>query len=199
MIIIPELRTVVLQPPRTGSTSVRDAVLAKYPLSFMLYRHMEVSGIPRGYERWRKICQIRHPVSRLQSVYKYMCNPPVKEHTSQIWLENCKRETSKGFEEWLVNGQYAFTANEPNKTDSFRPQYLVDAPIPEQRKSQFYWGHNADEFIHFEDLEDGVRHFLNVEIEHKNQSEEYCVTESPAIDSFIQKFHAWDLNLYKEY
>ncbi len=48
MIIIPELTTVVVCPPRTGSTSLKDAILERYTEAFMLYRHMEANQIPMG-------------------------------------------------------------------------------------------------------------------------------------------------------
>lgn len=51
MILIPELETVVILVPRTGSGSLRRAIAEAYPSSMLVYRHMEADGIPAGYDR----------------------------------------------------------------------------------------------------------------------------------------------------
>lgn len=51
MILIPEIQTVVILVPRTGSGSLRRAVAAKYPQSILLYRHMEADGVPAGHDK----------------------------------------------------------------------------------------------------------------------------------------------------
>jgi hypothetical protein len=45
VILIPEIETIVLLVPRTGSGSLRKAIAAKYPKSVLLYRHMEADGV----------------------------------------------------------------------------------------------------------------------------------------------------------
>lgn len=102
MIIIPELETVVLQPPRTGTTSLRDAILKEYPSAFLLYRHMEADGIPFGYKHWRTVTQVRHPLSRLWSVYKYMKQPKVKARTNEQWIKKVQAAADRPFAEWLT-------------------------------------------------------------------------------------------------
>lgn len=54
MIIIPEINTVVILVPRTGTSTLRRAIAEIYPMSMMIYRHMEADGIPIGYDRWRR-------------------------------------------------------------------------------------------------------------------------------------------------
>lgn len=196
MLIIPELRTVVLQPPRTGTTSVRDAVLEKYPLSFMLYRHMEASGIPKGYDRWRRVCQIRNPVERLISVYKYMCEPPIRPHTSKVWVERCQQQTEKGWYWWLTKSDYPFAINEPNDTDDFRPQYEIDNPIAEQIKSQREWALGATDYLRFEEISNEAKNLLDIDIEHKNASIGDRPHISPMSMSFIRTHHRWDCDFY---
>jgi len=72
MLLIPEIETVVILVPRAGSTSIKRAVLAKYPEAMMIYRHMEADGVPFGYDRWRKIGVVHNPIDRLCSLYKYL-------------------------------------------------------------------------------------------------------------------------------
>ncbi|MBL3684559.1 hypothetical protein F2981_16960 [Sinorhizobium meliloti] len=46
----------------------------KYPRSTLIYRHMEADGVPAGYDRWRKVGVVRHPVERLWSLYKFLAH-----------------------------------------------------------------------------------------------------------------------------
>jgi hypothetical protein len=41
MILIPEIETVLILVPRTGTGSLRRAVLQRYPRAMLIYRHME--------------------------------------------------------------------------------------------------------------------------------------------------------------
>jgi len=195
MIIIPELKTVLLQPPRTGTTAVRDAVLAKYPKSFLLYRHMESDGIPFGYAHWHKVAQVRHPVDRLMSVFKYMREPIVKERTKLEWRARMMRATENGFDAWLQNKEIFTSSMLPSGPD-FRPRDAVKWSYPEQVKSQALWARDA-ELIMFENLEADALSQLGVEIEHKNQSAPYNVDyDLDNLISFIRLHHEWDCDLY---
>ena len=72
MILIPEIETVVILVPRTGTTSLIKAIKERYPEAIRLYRHMEADGIPAGYDAWDKVGVARDPVERLWSLYKYL-------------------------------------------------------------------------------------------------------------------------------
>jgi hypothetical protein len=134
MIIIPEIQTVVLTPPRTGSTSLLRAAQATYPHTMSLYRHMEADGVPHGYDRWRKVGLVRHPHTRLWSLYNYMRNPPPT--TPKPWAQLMREDTETSFELWMCGRLTPFT--HPYWLHSgigVDPRYQVLHPLPEQRKS----------------------------------------------------------------
>lgn len=111
MIIIPEIETVVILVPRTGSGSLRKAIAQRYPKSFMLYRHMEADGVPQGYDRWRRVGVVRNPVERLWSLYKFL--PSVTRYgdlpQAKLW-EAAQHDSTRGksFEEWLLTNETPF-------------------------------------------------------------------------------------------
>ncbi|TPI86398.1 hypothetical protein [Mesorhizobium sp. B2-8-9] len=144
MIIVPEIQTVVILVPRTGSGSLRRAIAAKYPGSVLLYRHMEAEGVPAGYDRWQKVGVLRDPVQRLWSLYKFCQRFREKfgEHSDQeqAHVDAIVQSVDMPFSEWIVNNQLPFT----NPYDSsgrgrFWPQYTVRHSLPENRKSQFVY------------------------------------------------------------
>jgi hypothetical protein len=71
VIILPSIETVVVLVPRTGSGSLKRAILDRYQDAMPIYRHMEADGVPAGYDRWRRVGVCRHPVDRLWSLYKF--------------------------------------------------------------------------------------------------------------------------------
>lgn len=130
MILIPEIQTVVILVPRTGSGSLRRAIAAKYPQSVLLYRHMEADGVPAGYDRWRKVGVIRDPIERLWSLYKFCQRFREKfgEHSDQdqAYVEAIIQSVDMPFSDWIVKNQLPFT----NPYDAagkgrFWPQYAV--------------------------------------------------------------------------
>lgn len=135
MIIIPELKTVMIFPPRTASKSFRDAIRDACPRSMLLYRHMEADGIPYGYERWRKVGVFRHPVDRLWSLYKYL---EVFDGYNPRYSEAMRASVvGKTFNEWLTTNKAVFTTT--TRADEFYPLYSVKHPMPETKKSQFIY------------------------------------------------------------
>lgn len=141
MIIIPEIETVVILVPRTGSGSLRRAVAKRYPESMLLYRHMEADGIPRGYDHWERVGVIREPLSRLWSLYKFMRGyRPARPDQGQAYVEMLRRSASAPFSEWLVHNQTIFTSPfDSSNRGGFWPQYTVNHPLPENRKSQYWY------------------------------------------------------------
>lgn len=139
MIIIPEKEIVLVTPPRTGSTSISRQVLAKYPESFMVYRHMEVDGVPFGYDRWRRVGVFREPIARLWSVYHYCKSVAISDRGTPAWREKLLESVSVPFEEWLVENSIPFTDPFDSAGTDYFPKYAVRHPIPENRKSLFVY------------------------------------------------------------
>lgn len=196
MLIIPELKTVVLQPPRTGTSSLKSAVLDKYEDAFLLYRHMEYAGIPAGYESWRVISQVRNPFTRMESLFQYMSAPKLKANTDPEWLERTKAETRYGFEHWLLHSQYLFANPNPSEFNAFRPRYNVSFPFIEQRKTQAYYTKNADVLLQFEKIESEARRLLAVDIPHLMESERVDVEWTMKAVEHMVNWHAWDVGYY---
>ncbi len=142
MIIIPEIETVVILTPRTGTRSLRRAVEATYPKSMQLYRHMEADGIPRGYDRWKRVGVVRNPVDRLWSLYKYLKHMGIsycQEHAPAYTLK-MRRSVDRPFDDWLVNNDIPFTTPYDSANQGgFYPGFTVLHPLPENRKSQFVY------------------------------------------------------------
>lgn len=144
MILIPELETVVILVPRTGSSTLRRAIADKYSKSVMLYRHMEADGVPAGYDRWRKVGVVRHPVERLWSLYKFVQG---KWGRGQDTLQTetgaaaaMLKSVQLPFSNWLLDNDVCFIRQHgwpPNgKT---WPVLSVLHALPENRKSQFIY------------------------------------------------------------
>lgn len=132
MIIIPEINTIVLFPPKTGSGSLKKAILDKYDDAIMLYRHMEACGIPRGYECFRKVGIVRNPLDRLWGLYKFLkkLNGP---HDAG-YIDRMKESVKVPFGNWILNNKEVFTS--PYGKDTFYPHYMVNHHLPETMKSQ---------------------------------------------------------------
>lgn len=138
MILIPEIETVVILVPRTGSGSLRRAIAATYPHSMQIYRHMEADGAPMGYDRWRRLGVVRHPLDRLWSLYKFCRNPLDYGSMWHSRADALKRSTDRPFSDWIVNNETVFAT--PIDADGrYWPGYAARHPMPETRKSQFHY------------------------------------------------------------
>lgn len=138
MILIPEIETVVILVPRTGSGSLRRAIASAYPRSMMIYRHMEADGIPLGYDRWTRVGVVRHPVDRLWSLYKFLQD--FGGDHDPAYIAAMRRSVQRPFDDWLMNNETVFTSPYDSAGECrFWPQYTVRHPMPENRKSQFLY------------------------------------------------------------
>lgn len=143
MIIIPEIETVVILVPRTGSGSLRRAIAETYPKSMLIYRHMEADGLPLGYDRWRKVGVVRHPLSRLWSLYKFLQVPYFGgdgrrwRADDQAFIDAMRKSVTVPFDRWVIENQVPFTTPyDTSGNERFYPQFSVRHPLPENRKSQ---------------------------------------------------------------
>lgn len=146
MLLIPELETVVILVPRTGTGSLYRAVLDRYPRAIMPYRHMEADGVPHGYDRWRRVGVVRNPLDRLWSLYRFLrdAREPIGLQArgfasvlTSSYAERRTRQVELPFSEWLLQNHTVFTgAHDDGK---FWPQYAVLHAMPETQKSQFVY------------------------------------------------------------
>lgn len=142
MILIPEIKTVVILTPRTGTRSLRRAVAARYPEAIFIYRHMEADGVPQGYDRWSKVGVVRDPVERLWSLYKYLQRfglDHCQEHEPD-YTQAQRESVNRPFDDWLLNNERVFTSPYDSAGKGrFYPFFTVRHPLPENRKSQFIY------------------------------------------------------------
>lgn len=133
MIIVPEIQTVVLLAPKTGSGSLRKAIFEKYPEAMELYRHMEACGIPKGYEHWAKVGVARWPMARLWGLYKFLqkLDGPYDED----YMRRMRESVDTTFSDWVLNNKEVFTS--PYGVGRIQAKYMVNHHIPETRKSQY--------------------------------------------------------------
>lgn len=142
MLLIPEIKTVVILTPRTGTRALKYAVADRYPASILLYRHMEADGVPQGYDRWRKVGVVRNPIDRLWSLYKYLKRFGLdfcQEH-DEIYTAKMRASVNIPFNEWLIFNEKPFTTPyDSSGRGRFFPAYCCRHPLPENRKSQFVY------------------------------------------------------------
>lgn len=143
MIIIPEIETVVVLVPRTGSKSLRKTIAATYPQSFQLYRHMEADGVPQGYDRWRRFGVCRDPLARLWSLYRFikiMGGPQdYRGKWEPAYVARQRASVARPFQDWLLHNNLPFTGPYDSAGINFYPGFTVRHSLPENRKSQFIY------------------------------------------------------------
>lgn len=141
MILVPEIETVVILVPRTGSTALKNALLARYPRAVRLYRHMEADGVPHGYDRWRRLGVVRHPVARLWSLYRFMRDMRQEPNWTAGYADLMNAAAAKPFDRWLMENETVFTSPYVGggATPGYWPSHAVLHSLPENRKSQFLY------------------------------------------------------------
>ena len=197
MILIPEIKTIVLLVPRTGTRALKRAVEKRYPNSFALYRHMEADGVPHGYDRWQKVGVVRDPVARLWSLYKYLQRFGLDfcEEHDDTYTASMRASVQRPFEDWMMHNELVFTAPyDRSGAERFWPFYCVNHPLPENRKSQFVYlrpdlGTHVFKFSEIERL----HALLDVEPLRINGTE---FSLSPRLSSaaydYAKRWFAWD-------
>ena len=200
MIIIPELETIVLCPPRTGSTSLKYAIADRYKKSFLLYRHMEADGVPHGYDRWTKVGLVREPIDRLWSLYMY-CKYTLEDKDSYTpgWFDDVRIPPEIDFSEWILHNKAIFT--QAHSVDKIFAGYTVLHAFPETCKSQYHTLRPdlGTQVLTF-DNRDSLFELLDVQPEHLNTSLANMTqhaTLTPEAMAHIEKYFAWDLNVFK--
>lgn len=195
MILIPELQTVMILVPRTGSGSLRKAVARRYPKSYMIYRHMEACGVPRGYDHWRRVGVVRHPLDRLWSLYKFMKAYRSEAHDSE-YAASIKDSTKMNFSDWIVQNDVVFTSPyDRSGRGRWHALFTNNHPIPENRKSQFLYLRPdlGTDIIQFDDLA-GFAEALDLDLKHDHKT---LSGPMPFIAmetwEYMRRVFAWDL------
>lgn len=198
MIIVPEIKTVVILTPRTGTRSLKRAIAQRYPNSFLLYRHMEADGIPQGYDRWHRVGVVRDPVNRLWSLYKYLKRFGLDwcaEHDA-TYTAAMRASVEVSFEDWLLNNELVFTSPYDRAgLNRFFPAYCVRHPLPENRKSQFLYLRPdlGTEVFGYDDV-DLLFDRLDIQPQHLNGTDSTPPpTLSQAGVEYVRTWFQWDI------
>lgn len=200
MLIVPELQTVVILTPRTGTRSLKNALLTRYPQAFLLYRHMEADGVPHGYDRWAKVGVVREPVARLWSLYKYLKRFGLDwcaEH-DETYTASMRKSVEVPFEQWLTDNELPFTQPYDSAgLGRFYPAYACRHPLPENRKSQFMYlrpdlGTHVWPYDRSADLHErlGVADIIG----RQNGTDEAAPPKlSDAAQAYVSRWFSWDI------
>lgn len=202
MIIIPEIETVIILTPRTGTGSLRRFIAHLYPKSMLIYRHMEADGIPLGYDHWRRVGVVRHPIDRLWSLYKFLQN--FGGDHDPAYIAAMRGSVAAPFTDWLVDNEIVFTSPYDRAgLGRYFPGHTVRHPLPENRKSQFVYLRPdlGTEVFRYDDL-DGFHRSLGVRISgwgdrHNETSEEPAPPLSERAIGHVERFFAWDLSIIR--
>lgn len=203
MILIPDLEIVVILTPRTGTRALKRAIADRWPNAMHLYRHMEADGVPQGYDRWRKVGVVRHPVERLWSLYKYLQRFGVDyacEH-NKTYTALMRESVQRPFEDWLMHNERPFTT--PYDSDGFGRFYAGYAcrhPMPENRKSQWIYLRPdlGTQIYRFDDASILHRH-LDVDPPHINGTDASAPPKlSDPARIYVGRWFNWDLEACRQ-
>lgn len=201
LILIPELETIFIRVPRTGSRSYKNAIQAKYPRAIELYHHMEADGVPHGYDRRRQLGVLRDPATRLWSLYHYLRNLPDNPKFNAGWRTRMIASVwGRTFEQWLIRNETVFT--NPYSSDGslyFHPLFAVLHSLPENRKSQYLYLRPdlGTKVFNYEDAcgMAELQHQLGIEVVPTglNSSQAPVFESTPEIRAYMLKYFTWDI------
>lgn len=203
MILVPELETAFILVPRTGTGTLYRELLRVYPKAMLLYRHMEADGIPRGYDRWRRVGFVRHPLARLWSLYCFLQRfgggAMVQGGAASADAARIRRQAEKPFEEWVLTNDAPFTTpRSVNGDGAYWPILSRINPTPENKISQFDYLRPdlGVEVRKFQDLRASMVEWgLNPEASHNStQGKRLRPALSPAIADHLVSYCRWDLD-----
>lgn len=207
MLIVPEIETVVILTPRTGSRSLKNAIMHRYPRAMLLYRHMEADGVPAGYDQWAKVGVVRDPVERLFSLYNFLQNiGDAWAPAYQAYVEKMRASVAgRDFSDWVINNDVIFTDPYSSDGPKFWPEYNVMHRLPENRKSQHLTLRPdlGTEVFQFNSLDFLMRRLDLPHMDKLNEtnasgkaaSEAAYAALTPEALAHVERYHAWDLKV----
>lgn len=113
MIVIPELKKVVIMPPRSGSTSLKKTLLEVYKQAYCPHRHGEAIMAFQYIEGdWTFVYCLRDPVARLKSLWRYMQNvsPQRNPNAPPWWIREQNIDADKPFSDWVFESKSKFSS-----------------------------------------------------------------------------------------
>lgn len=194
MLIIPEVQTIFVFPPRTASNTFCQELISAFPRSFLLYRHMEADGVPEGFERYRKVGFMRHPLSRLWSLFKF-CSMINEEEVAKIFPAEAARVSKSveglSFESWVLNNKELFMPK-----DTGIPYLHQRHHMPETRKSQHVYLRPdlGTQIMKFQDLHKHMEGLgLNPAIHLGKSPSTVMPKMTVKLKRHLEKYFLWDM------
>lgn len=200
MIIVPELESVFILVPRTGSGTFYRELRRVHPKSMLLYRHMEAEGCPPGYDRWPKYGFVRHPLMRLWSLYTFMQNfsggAQVQGGAASADAERVRRQVSMSFEEWVLTNKEPWTIPyDLSGGGAWWPVLMRNNALAENLRSQ--WTYLRPDLgtrvLKFQHLHDHMRTFGCDPLTRSNATDKGLPPVTPAIKDHLSRICGWDL------
>jgi hypothetical protein len=202
------METVVILTPRTGTKSLKRAVKERHPSSILLYRHMEADGVPHEYDRWQKVGVVRDPVDRLWSLYKYLqtmgldfCRNHDVAYTSKM-----RESVAMPFQDWLLQNEVVFASPYDSAGfGRFFAAYSCRHPIPENRKSQYFYLRPdlGTKIFHYEDTA-ALYEFLDLHaFDGRAVLNKTADTRPPMLSeegrAYVSRVFSWDLKMTSQF
>lgn len=143
MLVIPDLKKVVIMPPRTGSTALKKLVMEVYPATVCPHRHGEVLMFNEGGRHVRQfghrpyeysfVYMLRDPVERMKSLWRYMqnVNPQRNPAAPEWWIRQQNQDADKPFSDWVMQSTSLFSA----PYDANDDYYCCAIQVPAVHKS----------------------------------------------------------------
>lgn len=193
MIIIPEIETVFLHPPRTGAQAVKKGIKERYRGAFEITKHLEACSIPEEFSTYTKMGILRNPLDRLFSLYKHY---KLEGAWDGPFNEELRANSVLPFDEWILKNNHIFA--KPEVADKTYPKYLTIHKLPENRKSQYFYlrpdlGTIVIPYEHIQEIENG----LDIKITSTtNSTRDVPPRKTPLIGGdallHMQTFFHWD-------
>jgi hypothetical protein len=203
MLIVPELQTVFILVPRTGSGTLYREMKRVYPRAMLLYRHMEADGVPHGYDRWKRVGFVRNPLMRLLSLYAFMQTftggAQVQGGGASADAARIRRQVDgKIFEEWLLGNVEPWTVPyDLNGEGAYWPVLTRRHAAPENKLSQWQYLRPdlGTQILRFDDLRNhmntwGLQPSTTANVTTTGRTD---VVVSQAVDDHIRRYCSWDL------
>lgn len=179
MIIVPELKSVLITPPRTASSSLRKYLPEKFPKAITLSYHGEYNMIPTCFSDYQVVGVVRDPLERLNSLYNFIRNADPKRFVEGYFGDVHKECMQMTFVQWLVYNKRAFT--QPRIGDTFYAKYNVHNVIPEIHKTyDMYFGPNA-KYVMF----DKISEKLDLNLPVTNNNVDKSLTWNETLDQVV--------------
>lgn len=197
MLLLPEVQSIFIFTPRTGSSTLAAELSERFPRSFLLYRHMESDGVPEGFTGWRRVGFVRHPLARLWSLFKF-CATIEQDALAKIFPAEAARVAAsvkdKSFEEWVLTNEEPFLPKETGIPFLYQRHHM-----PETQKSAVIYLRpdlGVVNILHFDKMAEHMKGMcLNHEVKLGATPALPVPPMTPALRKHFKRYFPWEMSL----